>query len=120
MCRDLFLLGEFGLTNLVTTEDNVEHTLHVSEKLLIRCRSAALEVCDDGGCGVALCSQVLLCHCGALVVLRLGTSLCDGLADDGTDGLGLDDVIGAVYFGKTLTFAGGTLGSVREARELGG
>lgn len=120
MCRDLFLLGEFGLSNLVTTEDNVEHTLHVSEKLLIRCRSAALEVCDDGRGRVALGCKIFLRHGGAFVVFRLGTRFRDGLADNGTDGLGLDDVIGAVYFGKTLTFAGSTLGSVREARELGG
>jgi hypothetical protein len=98
------LLGELGLPHLVTPQDNVEHPLHVAEQLLVRCRSTALEVGDDGRCAVALCGQILLCHGRALVVLRLGARLGDGLADLDANGLGLDDIIRAVDFGEALTF----------------
>jgi hypothetical protein len=98
------LLRELRLPHLVTPQDNVEYPLHVAEQLLIRCRSTALEVGDDGGRAVALCGQILLRHRSTLVVLRLGARLGDGLADLDANGLGLDDVIGAVDFGEALAF----------------
>ena len=104
------LLRELRLPHLVTPQDNIEHPLHVAKQLLVWRRSTALKVRDDGGRAVALCGQVLLGHRGTLVVLRLGARLGDGLADLDANGLGLDDVVGAVDFGKVLAFCGSALG----------
>lgn len=100
----LFLGRELWLAHLVTPQDDVEGALHLAEKLLIRCRSSALEVGDDGGRTVALLGEVLLCHGRALVVLGLGACLADGLTYGGAYSLGLHDVVAAVDLGETLTF----------------
>jgi len=110
MARSL-LFRELGLSNLFTTKYNIEHALHGAQQLLIRRGSAALKVCDYGGRGVTLGGKVLLCHCSALVVLGFGARLGDGLADNDADCLGLDDIVGAVDFGKTLAFLTGSCGS---------
>jgi len=111
MARSL-LFRELGLSNLFTTKYNIEHALHGAQQLLIRRGSAALKVCDYGGRGVTLGGKVLLCHCSALVVLGFGARLGDGLADNDADCLGLDDIVGAVDFGKTLAFLTGSCGSL--------
>lgn len=111
--NDLFLLGELGLPNLVTAQDDIEDPLHVAEQLLVGSGGAALKVGDDGGRRVALCGEVLLGHGGALVVFGLGAGFGDGLADGGADRFGLDDVVGAVDLGQALAFGGSSLGGVR-------
>jgi hypothetical protein len=99
------LVGELGLSNLITAQDDVEHTLNVAQQLLVWSGGAALEVGNDGGCAVALGCEILLRHSRALVVLGLGASLGDSLADLGADGLGLDDVVGTVDLGEALAIA---------------
>lgn len=60
-------------------------------------------------------------HGAALVVLALGARFGDGLADDDADGLGLDDVVGAVDLCEALAFGGGALeGYVRWIVDGGG
>lgn len=102
--RSFLLVGELGLPNLVTTQDDVELALQVAQQLLVGRGGTTLEVGNDGWCAVDLCSEVLLCHGGALVVLGFRASLGDGLSDSDTDGLGLDDVVGAIDLGQALTF----------------
>jgi len=98
----LLLGGELGSANVATPQLNVEHPLHGGEDLLIGGAGAALEVGDDCGGGVALSSEVLLGHLG----LHLGSGLGDGVADLLADGVGLDDVVGAVDLGEALAFDG--------------
>ena len=108
--RRLLLLspvGELGLTYLVTAENDVERALNVAEQFLVGSSGAALEVGDDGGRGVDLCGEVLLCHGGALVVFGFAAGLGDGLANGSANGLGLDDVVGTVDLSEALAFAGG-------------
>ena len=107
---NLFLLvWELGLANLVAAQDDVEHTLHGAQQLLVGCCGSTLEVGDDGGCGVALGGEILLGHGAALVVLRLGAGLGDGLADCRAHRLGLDDIVGTVDLCEALAFGRGTL-----------
>jgi hypothetical protein len=102
--KPLLLVGKLGLPNLVSSQNDIQRALHLAEQTLIRRRGAALKVRNDGGCGVALLSQILLCHGRPLVVLRLGPRLGNGLADDGADGLGLHNVVGSVNLGQALAF----------------
>jgi uncharacterized protein involved in tellurium resistance len=103
------LVGELGLSHLLTAQDNVEHALNVAEQLLVGGRGAALKVGNDSGRAVALGCEVLLRHGRALVVLGLGASLGDSLTDCNTDGLGFDDVVGAIDLGEALTLAASAL-----------
>jgi hypothetical protein len=102
--RSFLLVRELGLSHLFTTQDDIEHALHVTQQLLVRCRSTTLEVSDDGRRAVALGREILLGHSSALVVLSLRACLGDGLSDGDTDSLGLDDVVGAVDLGQALAF----------------
>ena len=105
MCaRSVLLVWELGLANLITAQNNVEHTLHVTQQLLVWRCSTALEVSDDGRCAVALGCEVLLRHSGTLVVLSFRACLRDGLPDNDTDCLRLDDVVRAVDLSQALTF----------------
>jgi hypothetical protein len=104
MVRSL-LVGELGLSNLITAQDNVEHALNVAQQLLVGGGGATLEVGNDGGCAVALGCEVLLRHGRALVVLGLRAGLGNSLADSDADSLGLDDVVGTVDLGKALAIA---------------
>lgn len=92
MARSL-LVGEFGLAHLITAQYDIEHALHGAQQLLVGRGCAALEIRDDGGRGVALCSKILLRHSCTLVVLGFGARLRDGLADDDADCLGFDDIV---------------------------
>jgi hypothetical protein len=104
------LFPKLGLPHLVAPQYDIEHPLHRAKQLLIRRRASPLKVRDDRGCSVALGGEILLRHGGALVVLGLAARLADGLADGDTDGLGLDDFVGAVDFGEALAFGvGGAL-----------
>ena len=72
MCtRSLLLVWKLRLANLITAQDNVEHTLHVTQQLLVWRSSTALEVGDDSRCAVALGCKVLLRHGATLVILGL-------------------------------------------------
>jgi hypothetical protein len=104
----LFLLRELLSTNVGTTELNVQHALHGTEDLLVGGGGATLEVLDDGDGGVALGGEFLLGHLVALLV----AALLDGIADDGADGLGLDDVVAAVDLGEVLAFGCACLGTL--------
>lgn len=99
----LLLGGELGSANVATPQLNVEDPLHGGEDLLIGGAGAALEVGDNCGSGVALGGEVLLGH----LRLHLGSGLGDGVADLLADGVGLDDVVGAVDLGEALAFDGG-------------
>lgn len=102
----LFLLvGELGGTNVAAAELDVEDTLHVGEDLLVGSGSATLKVGNDGLCGVALGGEVLLGHLG----LHLLTGLGDDVANLLADGVGLDDLVGAVDLGHALALGGTTL-----------
>lgn len=96
------------MANLVSSQDNVECTLDVTQELLVRCGSPSFEVGDYGGCGVDLGCKILLCHGSALVVFGFTASLGNGLPDNCADSLGLDDVVGTVDLGEALAFAGAT------------
>lgn len=102
----LFLLGTQARgANVSAPQLDVEHSLHLGENGLVR-RSSTTLVCSDGCCCLAnLLAQLGLGHSG----LELLTGLLDSLSDFLSDGLGLDNVIGAVDLGKTLAFAATTL-----------
>jgi hypothetical protein len=104
----LFLLRELLSTDVGTTEFNIQHALHGTEYLLVGGGGATLEVLDDGDGGVALGGEFLLGHLVALLV----AALLDGIADDGADGLRLDDVVAAVDLGEVLAFGSACLGTL--------
>lgn len=101
----LLLLGEFGSANVAAAQLDVEDALHVGKDLLVGGSGAALKVGDNGLSGVALCGEVLLGHLG----LHLLTGLRDDVADGLANGVWLDNVVGSVDLGETLTFAGTAL-----------
>ncbi len=97
-------LRKLWLSHFIPSENNIEHALHAAQQLLVWSCGSALKVSNDGGCRVALCCEILLCHGRSLIVLGFGAGLGDGLADCGAYGLWLDDVVGAVDFGEALAF----------------
>lgn len=101
----LLLVGELGCANVAAAQLDVEDPLHGTQHLLVGGSSAPLEIGDDGLCGVALGGQVLLCHLGLDVLSRGGDDAADILAD----GVGLDDVVGAVNLGQALALDLGAL-----------
>jgi len=101
--RSLLLGAELGLADAGAPQLDVEDALHGGEHLLVGGCGAALKVGDDGLGGVALCGEVLLGHLG----LNLLTGSRDDIADGLADGVGLDDVVGAVDLGEALAFNGG-------------
>lgn len=105
MNRSFLLVRELGGTNVAASQLDIEHTLHGAEHLLVGGGTASLEVGDDGLGGVAAGSKVLLGHLG----LDLLAGLCDDVANVLADGVGLDDVVGSVDLGHTLTLRCGTL-----------
>jgi hypothetical protein len=103
----LLLVRKLGSTNVGTTQLDVQHTLHGTENLLVRSGGSSLKVGDGALCGVAAGSEILLCHLG----LHLLSGGGDGVADQLTNGVGLDDVVGSVNLGQALTFS--TTGSLQ-------
>lgn len=101
----LFLLGKLGRANVAAAQLDVEDALHVGEDLLVGGGGAALKVGDNGLGGVALGGEVLLGHLGLHLLAGLGDDVADGAAD----GVGLDNVVGAVDLGEALAFAGANL-----------
>jgi hypothetical protein len=95
----LLLGGKLGRTKVASAELDVEHALHGGEHLLVRRSGTALKLGDDVLCGVALCGQVLLGHLGLHLLTGSSNDITDFLADC----VGLDDVVGAVDLGQTLT-----------------
>jgi len=104
MNRSFLLVRELGGTNVAASQLDIEHPLHGAEHLLVGGGTASLEVGDDGLGGVAAGSKVLLGHLG----LNLLAGLCDDVANVLADGVGLDDVVGSVDLGHTLTLRCGT------------
>ena len=92
------LLRELGCPDVIAPQLDVQHLLHGAEHLLVGLRGAALEVGDDRRRGVAAGGEVLLGHLGLDLLAGLG----DGGADVLADGVGLDDVVGAVDLGEAL------------------
>ena len=101
------LLSKLRGTDVVAAQLDVEDPLHVAEDLLVGLGGAALEVGDDGGGGVAAGGEVLLGHLGLGGLAGLG----DGGADVLADGVGLDDVVGAVDLREALAL-GAALGGL--------
>ncbi len=94
----LLLWAESWSTDVGASELDAEDTLHVAEDLLVWLCGTVLERSDDLWGGVALGGQVFLCHLW-LHLLALGG---DGATDDLTDGVWLDDVVGAIDLGQVL------------------
>lgn len=99
--RLFLLVREFGSTNVAAAQLHIEYSLHAGEHLLVGGGGASLEIGDDGLSGVAPGSEILLRHLG----LHLLASLGDDLADTLANGVGLDDVVGSIDLGQTLTLA---------------
>lgn len=98
----LFLLvRELGAANVSTAELDIQNALHVAENLLVGGTGAALEVSNDGLCGVALGGEILLGHLGLHGLARLRDDVADTLADC----VGLDDLVAAVDLGQSLAFS---------------
>ncbi|KAB8342924.1 hypothetical protein FH972_022521 [Carpinus fangiana] len=93
----------------VLDEDDVQHALHIAQHLLVGRGAAALKVRDDGRRRVALSRKILLRHGGSFVVLRVRARGLDRIADLCANGLGLDNVVGAVNLSQVLAFDGRTL-----------
>jgi hypothetical protein len=105
----LLLLGsELGSTDITTPQLDVENALHGPENLLVGGSGATLKVGDDGGGGVAAGGKILLGHLGLHGTPGLG----DGIANLLADGVGLDDIVGAVDLGEALAFDCGLCGCV--------
>jgi hypothetical protein len=100
----LLLSIRLRLSNVLPPQVHLEDSLHITENLLIRRRTAALKISHDGRRLVNLCRELLLRHGRALVILDIHTRLLDCLADLGTDRLGLYNVIRAVNFCEVLAF----------------
>ena len=106
----LALPRKLGLADFVTAQDDVEHALHVAKKLLVGRSGTALKIGDNSRGCVALRSEVLLRHSGALVVLGFRSRLRNRLPDLDAHRLGLDNVVGAVDLCETLAFGVSGLG----------
>lgn len=91
----LLLLLELGLADIGTAKLDVEDALEVAEELLIGDTLTALVLGDDGLGRVAAGGKFLLGH-GLVADHDGAASLLDGGTDLLADGLGLDDVVGAV------------------------
>lgn len=98
----LLLLGELLRSDVVTSQLDIEHTLHRSEDFLVGSGSTPFEVRDDTRCRVALGGEFLLCHLVGLLI----PALLDRLTDLDSHGLGLDNVIAAVNLRQVLALSG--------------
>ena len=96
----LRLLWKLGLPDIGSPQFHTEHSLHGTQDLLIRLCGSSLEILHNADGGVALCGEILLAHFGCHFVAAFD----DGLCDLETDGLGLDDFVGAVDFSQVLAF----------------
>jgi hypothetical protein len=96
------LWREFRLSNPSSPQLDPQHSLHGPKHLLVRRRSAPLEILDNRNSCVAFCGKILLCH------LRLDfiATPHDSLPDLQADRLGFHDLVGAVDFGQVLSFYG--------------
>lgn len=90
----LFLL-ELGLADIRTAKLDVEDALEIAEELLVGDTLTTLVLSDDGLGRVAAGGELLLGH-GLVADHDGAASLLDGGTDLLADGLGLDDVVGAV------------------------
>lgn len=99
----LLLAIRLWLSNVLASQDDLEHPLHITQDLLVRLCCTSLEIGNYCRCLVDLRGQVLLCHGLTLVVLKVCSSLLDRVADFCADGLGLDDVVTSVDLGQVLT-----------------
>lgn len=97
----LLLFGELFFPDVRAPQLNVEHALHCAQNFLVGSGGALLKVLDNGGGGVALGREFLLCHLVGFLIAALLDGVCDLVAD----GLGLDDVIAAVNLCQVLAFA---------------
>jgi hypothetical protein len=105
MNRSFLLVRELGGANVAASQLDIEHALHGAEHLLVGGGATSLEFGDDSLGGVAAGSEILLGHLG----LDLLSGLCNDVANSLADGVGLDDVVGTVNLGHTLTLRCGTL-----------
>jgi hypothetical protein len=104
MNRSFLLVRELGGANVAASQLDIEHALHGAEHLLVGGGATSLEFGDDSLGGVAAGSEILLGHLG----LDLLSGLCNDVANSLADGVGLDDVVGTVNLGHTLTLRCGT------------
>lgn len=91
----LLLLLELGLADVGTAKLDIEDTLEVTEELLVGDTLTALVLGNNSLGRVAASGEFLLGH-GLVADHDGAASLLDGGADLFADGLGLDDVVGAV------------------------
>ena len=99
-CPLSLLWREFQLSNPGSPQLDPQHSLHGTKHLLVRRRSAPLEVLDDCDSGVAFCGKILLRHLG----LDFIPTLHDSLPDFQADCLGFHNLVGTVYFSQVLSF----------------
>jgi hypothetical protein len=99
MNRSFLLVRELGSANVAASQLDIEHALHGAEHLLVGGGAASLKIGDDSLCGVAAGSEILLGH----LRLDLLSGLCDNVANSLADSVRLDDVVGSVNLGHTLT-----------------
>lgn len=101
MKNRLFPLGKLFTPNVVAAQFNIQHPLHGTQHLLVRCGGTLLKVLNDRGDSVALGGEFLLGHLVGFLV----TTLLDGICDLGSHCLGLDDIVAAVDLCQMLPFA---------------